>query len=247
MSVFGLQTSNPAFSGYFWNKSQAKSSAKMSVGGVVLKSLAMLCLVIITASYTWKIFFEGVNIQWYTTIGMFIAIVASLFISFKNNLAKWLLPVYALAKGFFLGGISAYAHKRFPNLPFQAVAVTLLTFLVMLLLFKTRIIVVTKQFRAVIITASITIFTIYIITWILSFFNIHFEFIYGTSWIAIGFNIIATIVASFSLLLDFDYIDRQAGKAPKEKEWLATWGFLITLIWLYVEVLRLMKKLAIRF
>lgn len=247
MSVFGLKTSNPAFTGYFWNNSHVKHQAKMSVGGIILKSLAMLSLVMTTAIYTWKIYFEGTDIKWYTTIGMFVAIVASLFISFKNDWAKWLLPVYALAKGFFLGGISAYAHKRFPNLPFQAVAVTLVTFFVMLLLFKTRVIVVTKQLRAVIITASISIFMVYVITWILSFFGIYLEFIYGTSWFAIGFNVIAAVVASFSLLLDFDYIDRHVGRAPKEKEWLATWGFLITLIWLYVEVLRLMKKLAIRF
>ncbi len=219
----------------------------MSIGGIIFKSLAMLSLVALTASYTWKIFFDGTNIKWYTTIGLFVAIVASLFISFKHNLAKWLLPIYALAKGFFLGGISAYAHKRFPDLPLQAIAVTLTTFFVMLLLFKTRLIVVTHQFRAIIITASITIFTIYIITWVLGFFNIHLGFIYGTSNFAIAFNVVAAIVASFSLLLDFYYIDRQIGRAPKEREWLAAWGFLITLIWLYVEVLRLMKKLTIRF
>lgn len=241
-----MRTSNPAFSGYFWRK-KSYSIKKMSLGGIIFKSFLMLSLVAATASYTWKIFFEGTNIKWYTTIGMFVAIVASLFISFKHDLAKWLLPIYALAKGFFLGGISAYAHKRFPDLPFQAIAVTITTFFVMLFLFKTKLIVVTRQLRAIIITATITIFTIYIITWILAFFGINLGFIYGTSNFAIGFNVLAAIVASFSLLLDFYYIDRQVGKAPKEREWLATWGFLITLIWLYVEVLRLMKKLAIRF
>ena len=246
MSLLGLRTSNPAFSGYFWNNSK-NSSAKMSLSGIILKSLFMLCLVAITAAYTWSVFFKGTDIKWHTTIGMFVAIVISLLISFKHNLAKWLLPIYSLAKGFFLGGISAYAHKKFPGLPIQAIGVTILTFLVMLFLFQTKIIKVTKQFRAVIITASITIFTIYIISWILSFFGIKVPFIWGTSWVAIGFNIIAAVVASLSLLLDFDYIERQVGRAPKEKEWLATWGFLITLIWLYVEVLRLLKKLAIRF
>ncbi|MGB0891228.1 MAG: Bax inhibitor-1/YccA family protein [Flavobacteriaceae bacterium] len=246
MSILGLKTSNPAFSNYFWNKSK-NYTAKMSLGGIILKSLFMLSLVAITATYTWTIFFEGENIKWYTSIGMFVAIVTSLFISFMHHLAKWLLPIYALAKGFFLGGISAYAHKQFPDLPLQAIAVTITTFFVMLILFKTKVIKVTKQFRAVVITASISIFTVYIIAWILSFFGINVSFIWGTSWYAIGFNIIAAIVASLSLLLDFDYINRQVGKAPKEKEWLATWGFLITLIWLYVEVLRLLKKLAIRF
>ena len=247
MSIFGLSTSNPAFSAYFWEKNKKKSNVKMSLSGIILKSLLMLILVATTAGYTWSIFFKGVDIKWYTTIGMFVAIVVSLIISFKHNLAKYLLPVYALAKGFFLGGISAYAHKQFPGLPIQAIGVTILTFLVMFFLFQTKIIKVTKQFRSVVITASITIFTIYIISWILSFFGIKVPFIWGTSWIAIGFNIIAAIVASLSLLLDFDYIHKQVGKAPKDKEWLATWGFLITLIWLYVEVLRLLKKLAIRF
>ncbi len=246
MSLLGLQTSNPAFSKYFWNKSKS-SYLKMSLRGIIFKSFLMLCLVAITATYTWTLFFDGTSIKWHTSIGMFVAIVASLFISFKHNIAKYLLPIYALAKGFFLGGISAYAHNRFPELPLQAVSATIITFFVMLFLFKSKIIKVSKKFRAVIITASVSIFTIYIIGWILSYFGIHVKFIWGTSLIAIGFNIIAAIVASLSLLLDFDYIDRQVGKAPKEKEWLATWGFLITLIWLYVEVLRLLKKIAIRF
>ena len=245
MSILNLKTSNPAFSNYFWKNNKSNTS-KMSLSGIILKSILMLCLVAITAAYTWRIFFEGTNIKWYTTIGMFVAIVASLFISFKHNWAKYLLPIYALAKGFFLGGISAYAHKKSPGFPLQAIGVTLVTFLVMLMLFKTRIIKVTKQFKAVIITAATTIFVIYIISWVLSFFGINVELIWGTSWFAIIFNVIAAIVASFSLLLDFYYIDKQVGRYPKEREWLATWGLLITLVWLYVEVLRLMKKLAIR-
>lgn len=247
MIVFGMRTSNPAFSSYFWGKKKSCSSAKMSLSGIIFKSFSMLCLVALTASYTWKIFFDGTNIKWHTTIGMFVAIIASLFISFKHDLAKWLLPIYALAKGFFLGGISAYAHKKFPDLPLQAVAVTLTTFFVMLILFKTKLIVVTQKLKAIIITATITIFSIYIFSRILSYFGINLGIIYGTSNLAIAFNCIAAIVASFSLLLDFYYTDKQIGKAPKEREWLATWGFLITLIWLYVEVLRLMKKLVIRF
>ena len=86
----------------------------------------------------------------------------------------------------------------------------------------------------------------YIISWILSFFGIK-SFIWGTSWIAIGFNIIAATFAALSLLLDFDYIERQKNHAPKYNEWLATWGLLVTIVWLYVEILRLMKKLSIRF
>lgn len=86
---------------------------------------------------------------------------------------------------------------------------------------------------------------VYIVSWILSFFGIR-SFIWGTSWWAIGFNFLAAIVASFALLLDFDYIERYKNVAPKQKEWLATWGLLATLIWLYVEALRLLQKFAIR-
>jgi len=247
MAVFGLRTSNPAFNRYFWKKQRSSTSKKMSISGIIFKSFAMLTLVAITAFYTWDLYFSGVVVKWHTTIGMFVAIVCSLFISFKHSAAKYLLPIYALAKGFFLGGISAYAHKRFPNLPFQAIAVTLTTFFVMLFLYRTKIIKVTREFRAIIITATSAIFLFYFIGWILWFLEIDFPVLWGTSWLAIGFNVVAAIVASFSLLLDFYYIDRQVGRYPKEREWLATWGLLITLIWLYVEVLRLMKKLAIRF
>ena len=246
MSIFGLQTSNPAFSSYFWKRSRNTSVHKMGLKGIIFKSFLMLTLVTTTALYTWNLFFAGISIQWYTTLGMFVAIVSSLCISFKHNLAKYILPIYALAKGFFLGGISAYAHKKFPNLPFQAITITITTFFVMLFLYQLKIIKVTKQLRAIIIGATVSIFTFYFIGWLLRFFGIHIPLLWGTSWFSIGFNCFAVIIASFSLLLDFYYINKQIGRYPKQQEWLATWGFLITLIWLYIEVLRVMKKLAIR-
>jgi uncharacterized YccA/Bax inhibitor family protein len=174
------------------------------------------------------------------------AAVVSVLISIRQNWAHFLVPFYMVAKGFFLGGFSAYAHRHFPELPFQAIGVTIVTFFVMLILYQLRIIVVTKKLRSVIITATISIMVVYIISWILSFFGIK-PYLWGTSWFAIAFNVLAAMVASFALLLDFDYIERYKNKAPKYKEWIATWGLLATLIWLYVEVLRLMQKLAIRF
>lgn len=247
MAIFGIRTSNPAFSNYFWSSKRSSKAKKMSLGGIILKSFFGLILVTLTACYTWKLYFEGVDVQWHLYGGMITAVIFSITISYKHHWAKWLVPLYALAKGFFLGAISVYAHKKFPDLPFRAVGVTIVTFFVMLFLFKIKLIKVTRQFRSILIASIATIFALYFINFILHFFNVSFPFLWGTSWLAIGFNIITVIVASFSLLLDFDYIERYVGKAPKEKEWVATWGFLITLIWLYVEILRLMKKLAIRF
>lgn len=245
MSLLNYRTSNPAFSKYVWESN--KSTSKMTLNGIFIKSLLSIILVGITTWYVWNLVYKGVDVKWFTSGGLLAAIVFSLLTSFKRKWAPITTPLYALAKGFFLGGISAYAEIKFKGMPMQAVSVTILTFFVMLVLYKARIIIVTKRFRSVIITSIITIITIYIINWILRIFDLSLPFIWGTSWFAIGFNVIAALVASFSLLLDFDFIDRKLNKAPKYYEWVATWGLLVTLIWLYIEVLRLMKKLAIRF
>ena len=248
MSLFGLSTSNPAFTGYFWNTSETKrAQGKMTLRGVVLKSIFCLLLVCATAAITWKLHFDGVNITWYTTGGIIVAIVCSILISVRRQWVIWLTILYALAKGLFVGGFSAYMHRSYPNLPIQAVIITLVTFITMLLLFITKIIKVTQKFKSVVITVTATIFMIYIVAFILSFFDIHISFLSSTSWFAIAFNVITAIFAALSLLLDFDYIDRYMGKAHKSYEWFATWGLLVTIIWLYVEVLRLLRKLAIRF
>lgn len=239
------KTSNPTFTSYFFDGKNT-SPKTMSVTGIFLKSLASISIIIIISVGIWRLYADGENLKWYSLSGMLAAIIISIVISVRQHWAHVLVPLYAIAKGFFLGSISAYAHAKFPNFPYQAIGITMVTFVVMLLLYQTRIIVVTKKLRSVIITAAASIFVIYIISWILSLFDIK-VFIWGVSWPAIIFNIVAAIFASLSLLLDFDYIERHKNKAPKYKEWLATWGLLVTLVWLYVEVLRLMKKLAIRF
>lgn len=121
MSLFGVSTSNPAFTSYFWNNSSKKStSGKMTLRGVILKSIFCLLLVTATAAITWKLYFDGVPIKWYTTGGMITAIVCSILISVRRNWIVWLTIIYALAKGLFVGGFSAYIHKSYPNLPIQA-------------------------------------------------------------------------------------------------------------------------------
>ncbi|WP_430410169.1 Bax inhibitor-1/YccA family protein [Kordia sp.] len=248
MSLFGLSTSNPAFTGYFWNNSETKKTqGKMTLIGVVLKSVFCLLLVSGAAAITWKLYFSGVDIKWYTTGGIIVAIICSILISVRRKWIAWLTIIYAFAKGLFIGGFSAYMHKSYPNLPIQAIIITFVTFITMLLLFVSKIIKVTQKFRSVVITVTTTIFIIYIVSFILTFFGIQISFIYNTSWFAIAFNIVAAIFAALSLLLDFDYINRYMGKAHKSYEWFATWGLLVTIIWLYVEVLRLLRKLAIRF
>ena len=245
MQLSNYKTSNPAFTNYFWD-GEKRTSAKMTVSGIFIKSfLSILVIAAITVGI-WTLHEDGLNVKWFTLGGMLGSIIISIVISVRQHWAHILVPLYTISKGCFLGGFSSFAHSRFPELPYQAIGVTIVTFFVMLILYQTRIIVVTKKLRSVIITAAASIFVVYIISMILNFFGIK-SYVWGTSLFAIIFNIIAAIVASFALLLDFDYIERFKNKAPKYKEWLATWGLLVTLIWLYVEVLRLMQKFAIRF
>ncbi len=246
MSLIKHRTSNPAFSGGIW-RGYKYSRSKMSLNGILLKSLFSIFLVGATTWYVWNLVEQGVNVRWYTSGGLLVALFFSLLTSFKKHWAWFTVPLYSLAKGMFLGGFSGLVEKQFEGLPMQAVGITITTFFIMLFLYKTRIIVVTRKLRGVIISAASTIFTLYIISWILSFFGIHVPFIWGTSWFAISFTFIAACVAAFSLLLDFDYIDRKTGRAPKYMEWVATWGLLVSLIWLYVEILRFLKKMAFKF
>lgn len=239
------KTSNPAFTDYFWDDGQS-ASKKMSVSGIIIKTFACLFIIASITVLIWYYFSNGNTIKWFVTGGILGSIIISIVISVRKNWAPFLVPLYAIAKGCFIGGITSFAKAKFPDLPYQAIGVTVITFFVMLLLYQTRIIVVTKKLRSIIIVACSTIFLTYIISWILSFFGIR-SFLWGTSWLAIVFNIVAAIFASLSLLLDFDYIERHKNKAPKAKEWLATWGLLVTIVWLYVEILRLMRKLSIKF
>ncbi len=246
MSLLNHKTSNPVFSNGIW-RGYTTDLKKMSLSGILLKTFFSLLLLGSSTWYVWDLVHQGINVKWHTSLGLLAAIILSILTSYKHKWAKITTPLYAIAKGFFLGGFSAYAELKFEGMPMRAVGVTIITLFVMLLLYKLRLVKVTKQFRSVIISATVTIMVIYLITWILSFFGISTSIIHGTSWFAIGFNIIAACVASLSLLLDFDFMKRKIGRAPKHMEWVATWGLLVTLIWLYIEVLRLMKKLAIRF
>ncbi len=246
MSYSNYRTSNPAFSGYIWDRS-GQTKSRMSFFGLFYKSLISLGLLGASLWYVWDLVEQGVNVKWYTSGGILAAIVFSILTSYRKRWAPVTAPLYALSKGIFLGGFSAIINKQFNGYPTQAVFITVITFLVILLLYQLRIIRVTRRFMNVIYTATFTIMMLYLLSWILSFFNIYNGLVWGTSWFAIGFNIIAAVIAALTLLIDFYYIDKQMGRAPKYMEWVAVWGLLVSLIWLYVEVLRLMRKLAIRF
>ena len=247
MALYTYKTSNPAFSKDVW-KGYTSSSKKMTVNGIILKSFFCLLLVASTAWFTWVLYSRGYNLNTIMYTGLIGSLFFSLLTAFLHRLAAVLVPLYALSLGLFLGGVSIYAESKFKGMPMQAIGVTITTFFVMLFLYKLKIIKVTERFKSVLIVAISIIMSIYAISWSLSIFDIKSPFttIENTSsYLTIAFNTIASGVAAFTLLLDFDFIERKKNHVPRYMEWVATWGLLVTLVWVYVEALRIMKKIAI--
>lgn len=245
MALYSYKTSNPAFSRDVW-KGYASTSNKMTVNGIILKSFFCLLLVATTTWLTWNLADQGYNVKLFLYGGLIGTVFFSLITAFIHRLAPVLVPLYSLALGFFLGGITIYAETKFKGMPMQAIGVTITTFFVMLFLYKAKIVKVTERFRSVLVVAIGIIMTIYAMSWTLHFFNIEtpFTLIDSSSYLSIGFNVIAAGVAAFTLLLDFDFIERKKNHVPRYMEWVATWGLLVTLVWVYVEALRMVKKIA---
>ncbi|MDT0553532.1 Bax inhibitor-1/YccA family protein [Urechidicola vernalis] len=246
MALYNYKTANPAFSKDVW-KGYASTSNKMTVNGIILKSLFCIFLLLTSAIFTWKMQEFGFNINILMYGGLVAALFFSLLTAFIHRLAPILVPLYALAQGLFIGGVTIYAESKFSGIAMQAIGVTISTFFLMLFLYKSRIVKVTQRFKSVIFVSIAIIMTIYACSWTLHFFNIEtpFAILDSSSYLAIAFNALAAGVAAFTLLLDFDFIERKKNHVPRYMEWVATWGLLVTLVWVYVEAIRLMKKMVI--
>ncbi len=219
----------------------------MTVNGTIMKTTALLFLVIFGASFTWSRTLAGSPpVMWIIggAIGGFIMVLATMF---KPTWAPVTAPVYAALEGLFLGGISAVAQAAYPGIVFNAVCLTFGIMFSMLFLFQTGIISVTQKFRAGVMAATTGIFLIYMVSWVLSFFSVSVPFIHEGGVIGIGFSLFVIVVATLNLVLDFDFISQGAEAGlPKHMEWVGAVGLLVTLVWLYIEILRLLMKLQNR-
>lgn len=236
-------TSNPVLGrdtfGYASDRSQT-----MTVDGVILKTAILLALVIAGAVYTWMQFFKGsANVELWMTGGAIGGFVLALVTVFKKEWAPVTAPIYALLEGFFIGGLSAVLEVQFQGIAFQAAIMTFGTLAAMLGLYQSGLIKVNDTFRMVVATATGGIFLAYLISFVLSFFGIHMPFIYSNGLMGIGFSLVVVGVAALNLVLDFDFIERGANRSPKYMEWFGAFALMVTLIWLYVEFLRLLSKL----
>jgi uncharacterized YccA/Bax inhibitor family protein len=222
--------------------------ATMTLGGTVTATGVLLVILLASASYGWMSTDANATGSWnlpmLSIVGAVIGFICAIVVAFKPGLAKILGPIYALAQGVFLGAISKAYESFQSGIVVQAVGATLGVFVVMLVLYSTRIIKVTNKFRRAIIFATIGLGVFYLVSMVFSLFGHTPSFISDASGLGIAFSIFAAGLASMNLLLDFDLIERGTKEGwPKQMEWFCAFGLLITLVWLYLELLRLLSKL----
>lgn len=226
--------------------SYAASGEVMTFQGVINKSFILFGLLFIAALSTWNSTFAGGNPQPFMMVGMIGGLIFALVTVFKPTAASYTAPLYAVSQGLLLGGLSAIFEMVYKGIVIQAVGATLGVFFVMLFLYKTEIIKVTDKLIMGIVSATGAIFIFYFVSFILSLFGARgmVSSIYSGGIFGIGFSVIVVAVAAFNLLIDFEFIKRAAdGGAPRYVEWYSSFAILVTLIWLYMEILRLLAKL----
>ncbi|MGE5108532.1 MAG: Bax inhibitor-1/YccA family membrane protein [Sphingobacteriales bacterium] len=223
----------------------------MTVRGTLNKFGFLFVMMMATAVFSWKYYYDGANVMPLILLGAFGGLIVALVITFKKQWSPYLAPAYGLLEGLFVGSISAYYDYAFrttyPGIVMHAVGITFAVTIAMFLLYNFRIIQATQKFKAVIFTATAGIAVFYLITWVLSFFGINIPFLYQGSAIGIAFSLFVVGIAALNLILDFDMIEQGAAQgAPKYMEWYGGFGLLVTLVWLYLEILRLLSKLSSR-
>jgi uncharacterized YccA/Bax inhibitor family protein len=219
-------------------------SQEMTLSGTINKTLILFLLLTASAMVIWWMTFNGTNPIVPTIGGAIVGLILVVIAAFKPQHSPYLAPGYALFEGLFIGGISAIFETMYPGIVIQAVGATFVTFIVCLGLYRYRIVKVTEQFKSVVVAATLAIATYYLISWVFSMFTSFQPVHQGNSIMSIGISVFVIIIAALNLFLDFDRIEKGAEqKMPKFMEWYGAMGLMVTLVWLYIEFLRLLSKL----
>ena len=252
-----MKTSNPALGeNTFRGLSSAQyggvidESTRMTLSGTINKTGILLLCVVATAAWTWRLFLQSRNfadVEPLMLVGVFGGLIVAMVTVFKKEWSPVTSPIYALLEGLFLGGVSALLEQSYPGIAIQAVSLTFGTLFVMLLAYRSGLIPVTQKLRMGIVAATGGIMVFYLLQMLMGFFGFQFTSINGSGFIGIGFSLFVVAIAALNLVLDFDFIERgvQYG-APKYMEWYGAFGIMVTLVWLYLEILRLLSKMRSR-
>lgn len=232
-----------------WNKEV------MTVNGTITATASLFVLLLISATFGWSAASgptlengqESYAFPPIAMIGIVVGFAAAIGASFKPMLAKFLGPVYAIAYGFAVGAISRGYETFYDGIVIQAVGATVAVVFSMLVLYRTRIIKVTDRFRRIVIGATMGIMLLYVVSFVISLFGAEVPFLNSPSLLGIGFSVFVCGLAAMNLALDFDLIERGSKEGmPKAYEWVAALGLVVTIVWLYLELLRLLSKLQQR-
>lgn len=219
-------------------------SNSMTVQGTANKTLVLLFISLITASWVWSNPAGLMSLFW---PAMIVGFITAMLTTFKREWAPITAPIYAAVEGVLLGGISAYFETMYPGIVMQSVGLTFGTMFALLAIYKAGIIKVTDNFRIGLFAATGGIALYYFLSIILNIFGINAPLIHDGGMLGIGFSLVVVVVAALNLVLDFDFIEHGANMgAPKYMEWYGAFGLMVTLIWLYIEIIRLLSKLRDR-
>lgn len=248
------KSSNPALKENIFQRDYSMSSDVMTINGTINKTALSLLIVIAAALFTWNKFFNAVTpeagisaVMPWVAIGGIGGFITALVTIFRPRSAGITVPIYAVLEGLLLGGLSAIFEAQYGGIVMRAVALTLAVFTVMLFLYRSGIIKVTRGFMLGVLAATGGIALMYLVSFIAGLFGAEMGFLHGNSNLSIGISLVVVGVAALNLVLDFAFIERASESgAPKHMEWYGAFGLLVTLVWLYLELLRLLSKLASR-
>lgn len=240
-----MKTSNPALNLDLVKKVvPVTSSQVMTIDGTVNKTAILLILLVASAGCVWSLGPAGMALAVVGAIG---GLIVSLVTVFKKEWSGVTAPLYAVLEGLFIGGISAWFEAQFPGLVMQAVSLTFGVLFAMLMAYKFGIIRVTDQFKSGVIAATMGLFFVYLLGFILQLVGFPLAFINGGGFIGILFSVFVVGLAALNLVLDFDFIQSGAKERfPQYMEWYFSFALMVTLVWLYIELLRLLSKLRSR-
>lgn len=239
-------TSNPMTQGNIY-ENVVLDGEPMTVSGAVNKTILLLLVTFATGVFTWTQAFSGymdkvVMLMW---VGIIAGLILAIIMRFKPQNAKLLSIGYAVCEGLAIGGLSAMYEMQLKGIVANAALITFLTLFVMLMLYKTGLIKATNTFKKVIYTATASIMIFYLISIVISFINPNFISIWNTGLLGIGLSLVFCAVAALNFILDFDFIEQGAQRmAPKYFEWFGAFSLLVTIVWLYLELLRLLAQLS---
>ncbi len=217
----------------------------MTLEGTVVKTAGLLMILMATAVYTWFQAMAGSPLTYgLLMIGLIGGFVTALLTIFMPKASPFSAPVYAALEGLVLGAISAIFEARYHGIAFKAVGLSVGVLATMLFVYGTGIIRVTEKFKIGVVAATGAICLVYVVDIVASFFGAHIPYIHESGYFGIGFSLVVVVIAALNLVLDFDFIERGVQmQAPKYMEWYGGFSLLVTLVWMYLEILRLLAKL----